>query len=301
MEDDTLLRSYQDYMLAGTTTTTNTASTSTSTSRKEMGTNTNTNSTATKRFHTLLTTFASSVANEWMYYDDQLSTLVSSIDNLRQRLPLIHRQWVQQKKKQRQGGQQGLPPWTQYNSTSKGSTPSTCSYFLSSSSLTLQLTEEDLFRTLHHELQNHEKYMAYVRKLLLQMSDVVQTASRQLDAAFLFYQQHRDTLAIPNHYYTASFLLDLACDVFTIISKQLYRRQTLAQTKLFNTDMDSLLPEDDPYDNTTSGTSLSHTLSSASSTSLLMSQNDEIRAIDDTMRLNLFLDHLTPKNIEKQS
>ena len=72
----------------------------------------NTIFTVTKRFRSLLTAFASSVANEWMHYDDQLSTVLSSIDNLRQRLPVIHRQWVQQKK-QRQGGQPQLlvPPW----------------------------------------------------------------------------------------------------------------------------------------------------------------------------------------------
>jgi len=306
MDDDNILRSYQDYMLAGTTNTASNTSTCTTRdhhrtpihddtpSRKEMGKNTM--FTVTKRFRSLLTAFASSVANEWMHYDDQLSTVLSSIDNLRQRLPVIHRQWVQQKK-QRQGGQPQLvvPPWKQYNITSKISKPcTTCSYL--SSLPVLQLTEEDLFQTLHHELQNHEKYMAYARKLLLQMSDAVQTASRQLDAAFLFHQQHRDTLAIQNHYYhyTASFLLDLACDVFTIISKELYRRQTLAQTKLFNTDMDPLLPDDDdPYDSNTIGTSYGPVRAYSTSSSLI-SKSDGISAID-TMRLNLFLDHLSPK------
>ncbi len=153
-----------------------------------------------------------------MYYDDQLSTVLAFIDYLRQRLPVIHRQWVQQKK-QRQGGQPQLvvPPWKQYNITSKISKPcTTCSYL--SSLPVLQLTEEDLFQTVHHELQNHEKYMAYFLELLLQMSDAVQTASRQLDTAFLYY------------HYMVSFLLDLVCDVFTIMSKELYWRQTLAQT-----------------------------------------------------------------------
>jgi hypothetical protein len=104
----------------------------------------------------------------------------------------------------------------------------------------LQLTEEDLFLTVHHELQNHEKYRADFRELLLQMSDAVQTASRQSDIAFLYY------------HYMVSFLLDLVCDVFTIMSKESYPRQTLAQTLLFNTNKDPLLPgDDDPYDSNT--------------------------------------------------
>lgn len=299
--DDKILLSYQDYMLAGTAATKSDTKNDTSRdykrasdndhdhkNRKEMGRNASHNAAAvTKRFRALLTTFALTVANDWLYNDDQLSTVISSIDNLRQRLPVIYRQWVQ-RKNQRQGRLQGVPLWKPYNSTSKVSRTSTGPY----SSLTVELTEEDLFLTLHHELQNHEKYMTYVRKLLLQMSDAVQTSSRQLDAAFLFYQQHTETLATSydaSYDYNASFLLDLACDVFTILSKELHRRQTLAQTDLLNTGMDQLLPEEDINDVTSRSSFSDGPSTSSYFTSSLVSKNDGI-GINETMRLNLFIE-----------
>lgn len=270
--------------------------------RNEMGRNHSHNAAAvTKRFRALLTTFAFTVSKEWLYNNDQLSTVISSIDNVRQRLPVIYRQWVQ-RKKQRQGRLQVVPLWKQqYNGAFKVSPTFTGSH----SSLAVQLTEEDLCFTLHHELQNHEKYLTYVRKLLLQMSDAVQTASRQLDALFLFYQQHADTLATAyaSYDYTASFLLDLACDVFLILSRELYRRQTLAQTELLNTGRDQLLPEEDTQDGTIprSSGSLSDPTTSSYATSSLVSQNDGI-GTKETMRLELFLEislHQTnSKNIE---
>lgn len=58
--------------------------------------------------------------------------------------------------------------------------------------------------------------------------------------------------------------------------------------------MDPLLPDDDdPYDSNTIGTSYGPVRAYSTSSSLI-SKSDGISAID-TMRLNLFLDHLSPK------
>jgi len=175
-----------------------------------------------KRLHSLLAVFASVLEKEWMHWDDQLYHVISSIFNIRARLPVEQKQLMHQRTHEEE--------WKQYG-------------FHTSQSY---LVEEDLYKVVRHDLNQHEKYMAYVRKCLLKMSDAIQAASRHLDVAMNYQHQHMGTLQKYSHLLSdpddnssnvvPSFLLiHLACDVFCMLSKEMYRKQVLAQTKILIT------------------------------------------------------------------
>jgi hypothetical protein len=200
---------------------------------------------ADKRLRQFMATFASVMQHEWIHCDDQLQDVFGSILNIRTRLPIEHRMYMEAsvgpaEDQRSEFDKMYVPAWERTTGASKGG---------SFHRLYGYLSEEDLWLALSHDLTQHEKMLAHVRKLLMQISVAHEGLGRHLDNAMQFQFESSalieaaiDTEAehitdnnsteAPMQRVLAS--VDQTSRIFCMLSKELYRKQLMARSVIDN-------------------------------------------------------------------
>jgi len=168
--------------------------------------------------------FFAIVKDEWIDIDDQMQAVVSSIENIRSRLPMEtdvinairdEEEWEAQKEWDGYG--LGYSTRREHN---------------------FALTLEDVQLAMGHDLAQHEKMLKVSRTLLSDLSEAQNALGRKLDDLM---QHHLDStscgdeemlvMALPSG--SAQLLVDEATQVYSQLSQELYRKQCLVQ-RLFD-------------------------------------------------------------------
>ena len=226
-----------------------------------------------KRLRQLLSMFVSTLEQEWISNDDQLYSVITSIVNIRTRLPMEHKMLCSLRRERQQqsdfllgsgfGGEiRSEAEWKQHGFRNKANDRK-----VSVNCAAGCLTGNDVWKTFTHDLQQHEKMVSYVRKFLLRMSEGLQTLGRHLDAAMVYQSDNMETiqefLTIKEEeqpspwseqygeWIESSFVLvnnncipilhilslvELMTDVFSMLSSEMYRKQSLAQSMIDSLD-----------------------------------------------------------------
>jgi len=189
------------------------------------------------QFHSICKT----IQNHWIHFDDQLVNVVSSIENIRARVPtemkLIRKL-----------------------TTSNKMDSSTHRSFRESTGF---LNLEDIQLALSHDLLQHEKMVAALRKLISDLSESLQMIGRQLNDAQQHYQEcsyflfgtrdqsilktiEREDMSISLT--NALQLVDEMNDMYHMLSRETYRKQCLS-IFLIDSINDTLLTTDSAVSN----------------------------------------------------
>jgi len=158
--------------------------------------------------------FCMSVQNKWIYIDSQTMDVLSSIENLQNRIPIQIRH---------------LSEFDDISGRRKFSVKKTF------------LTKDDIHLALSHDLLQHEKMISMLRKLMSDLSEALRMIGRQLDEAL---QHHLRTLHFLAQNHTcvsssskdkihwdasssSSSLMDDMNELFLMLSRELFRKQNL--------------------------------------------------------------------------
>ena len=176
--------------------------------------------------------FFAIVKNEWVDIDDQMEAVISSINNIRNRLPMEtnvinavsdEEEW--QAQKEWDGYGLGYSARREHN---------------------FALTVEDVHLAMGHDLAQHEKMLKASRSLLSNLSEAQNALGRKLDDLI---KHHLESTCLGDDIRVSStvsvqLLVDEATQVYNQLSQELYRKQYLAQL-LFDSVTDDMLHDDD--------------------------------------------------------
>ena len=190
-----------------------------------------------RQYWRLYKNFFSIVEAEWLDLDDQLLAVVGSIDNIRSRLPMESRilrtirdedQW--EAKKPWEGYAQGYSSRREHN---------------------FAMRVEDVQLAQGHDLVQHEKMLAGLRRLLSALSEVQDALGRKLDELLGHHWECSDDAGIesamdPQGLATVSLqtLVDEASLVYNQLAMELYRKQGMVQELLDSVDDDMIAGEE---------------------------------------------------------
>eukprot|EP00586_Coscinodiscus_wailesii_P000806 CAMPEP_0172487634 /NCGR_PEP_ID=MMETSP1066-20121228/16774_1 /TAXON_ID=671091 /ORGANISM="Coscinodiscus wailesii, Strain CCMP2513" /LENGTH=300 /DNA_ID=CAMNT_0013254359 /DNA_START=416 /DNA_END=1318 /DNA_ORIENTATION=- len=177
-----------------------------------------------KRYWQLFKKFCTAVTNDWINIDDQLGEVLHSISNIRARLPLESRL---------------VDELLRRENLFRCSAPRNMANFkgVNASTVTGYLTLDDINLTFSHDLLQHEKMISAVRKLMSALSEAQEYLGRQLDEALNFHIDYSTDLSEDESLRSeknAMILIDDMNDVYTMLSRELYRKQNLV-TLVFDT------------------------------------------------------------------
>lgn len=175
--------------------------------------------------------FCSTIQNEWIAIDDQLLEVVSSIENIRSRIPLEMKLLSRLKDDISNNCLNGKPQ-------SRG---------------TMSMTQCDVNLSLCHDLLQHERMMYTLRSLLSDLASSLQALGRRLDEAYHHHLAACDLLKIlcdedcddkneskqPHtllRLHEAMQLMDHMNEMFSMLSRELYRKQCLSLYALDSVD-----------------------------------------------------------------
>ena len=174
---------------------------------------------------------------EWLDIDDQLMAVVGSIDNIRSRLPMESRilrhikdedEW--EAKKEWDGYALGYSTRREHN---------------------FAMRVEDIRLAQGHDLEQHEKMLAGLRRLLSALSEVQDALGRKLDELMGHHWECSDDVGIqgavdPQNMSTISLqtLVDEASLVYNQLAMELYRKQGLVQELLDSVNDDMIAGEE---------------------------------------------------------
>ena len=190
-----------------------------------------------RQYWRLYKNFFAIVETEWLDLDDQLMAVVGSIDNIRSRLPLESRilrhirdedEW--EAKKPWEGYAQGYSSRREHN---------------------FAMQVEDIRLAQGHDLVQHEKMLAGLRRLLSALSEVQDALGRKLDELMEHHWECSDDAGIesamdPQGLSAVSLqtLVDEASMVYNQLSLELCRKQGLVQELLDSVDDDMIAGEE---------------------------------------------------------
>ena len=251
LTDEEMLRSFEEFMLSGNnnqckktpelSTTRNTSKSTSPKSSSQRSSYTNKISKMEKQSWALFHTFCTIVENKWIHVDDQLFNIITSIDNIRSRIP------------------KEMKLLSRFRDSSMkrllGFQPIGIDF----------LTEDDIHLALSHDLLQSEKMMNSLRRLMLDLAEALHMLGRQLDDA---YQNH---MTLSNFIENFSFqdeapgdpnegctpfspevlrLIDYMNEIFVMLSRETYRKQCLSMAVLESFNDGILLKEELNSNNT---------------------------------------------------
>jgi len=189
--------------------------------------------------------FCGTLQREWLDIDDNLSEVLESIVHMRDRL-FMESTLVSQKKEN-----QVTLAWAGHGSSS---------FAWNHEPPAGGLMESDVNLALSHDLREHERLLVGVRSLLAALSDGHDTLGRRLEEMMLHHLESNgwlddvvsckeyeadetliDTVSTSSN--TCATLADDMCNVFHLLSMELYRKQMLAQEVLKSSASTSLLAQ----------------------------------------------------------
>lgn len=156
-----------------------------------------------KKYWHVFKRFCSTVRKDWIDVDDQLEDVVHSVMNLRLRIPLEHKFLAKLEKGQH----------------------------TTDTAVAMFLTIDDVNLALSHDLLQHEKMIAALRRLLSDVSKTHEYLGRQLDDAMhfhLYFSSSCETDSCASS--SATALIDDMNRMYSMLSEELYRKQLLAIT-----------------------------------------------------------------------
>lgn len=168
--------------------------------------------------------FCDAVRNEWMEIDDHLTDLVSSIENVRGRLPLETRALDRTAAENR--------AWEENNNNNNNDRGSPGVVVVSPRATTGPrsfLTEDDVRLALRHDLLQHERTMRSLRRSVSDLAEALRALGRRLDDAHRHRSFARDaTRALDAASRDATLVVDHMDEIYSMLSRESYRKQALS-------------------------------------------------------------------------
>ena len=178
-----------------------------------------------KRYYNLLRSFIGKVKT-WMDTDDQILAVLDNIVSIRRRLPL---EW--KLKLSLRSSSECDDGWKYHGLSGR---PKEASY------ATVHLLPEDADLALSHDLEQHEKMLAGLRKLMSDLSDSIEAMGRALDTLLKFHLECEFDYDGEDGV-EAETIVQSVIDLFHMLSLELYRKQALLVPTIFDSTTDDML------------------------------------------------------------
>ena len=188
-----------------------------------------------RQYWRLYKSFFAIVDTEWLDMDNQLEAVVGSIDNIRSRLPMESRilhtikdedDWESKK------------PWDGY-----------ALGYSTRREHNFALRVEDIRLAQGHDLEQHEKMLAGLRRLLSAISEVQEALGRKLDELMGLHWECCEDMDLRSEHSSLSSismqtLVDEASLIYNQLAMELYRKQGLVKGLLDSVADDMIEPDE---------------------------------------------------------